>query len=251
MVLVFDTYGLMKEDYLMTSLSELIKTRAKSLGITQTELSEQLGVSIATIKRWYSGKGLTLSAVESLAKCLSLSLTEIFSQVENTKITFTYTRKQETAFVKKPDILAFFDYLLKGKSVKEIESRFSIPSKKLTKILLELDKLELIELHENNKIKMLKSGEPVWSKGGVLSKQFKPEILNDFLGKVKEKNTSFSIHEYLVEDIPKIESKINELKDFLTYSNKRAQKSSKKESFGAYICIDKYNWDMDKYLYKV
>jgi hypothetical protein len=57
---------------------------------------------------------------------------------------------------------------------------------------------------------MLKTREPVWLKNGALSKKFKQEIVNDFLSKVNEKNTSFSIHDYLKEDIPKIETKIKD-----------------------------------------
>lgn len=238
----------MKDDYLMAGISEIIKTRARSLGITQTDLAYELGVSIGTIKRWYSGKGLTLAAVDSLSKCLSMSLTEIFSMVENTKQTFSYSRKQESAFVQKPELLAYFDYLLRGKSVKELSIKFSMSDKKTTQVLLGLDKLDLIELHENNKVKILKEGEPVWTKNGPLAKAFKKEIINDFLVKVKEKNTAFYIHDYLKEDLPKIEAKVKELKDFLAYSNKRAEKSSEKESFGVYLGVDKYIWDMDKYL---
>lgn len=238
----------MKDDYLMTGLSEIIKTRARSLGITQTDLANELGVSIGTIKRWYSGKGLTLAAVDSLSKCLSMSLTEIFSMVENTKQTFSYSRKQESAFVQEPELLAYFDYLLRGKSVKEISNKFSMSDKRTTQILLSLDKLNLIELHENNKIKILKKGEPIWSKSGPLAKAFKKAILDDFLINVKEKNASFYIHDYLKEDLPKIEAKVKGLKDFLAYSNKRAEKSSDKESFGIYIGLDKYVWNMDKYL---
>jgi transcriptional regulator with XRE-family HTH domain len=238
----------MERDLLEVEIGEVVKARAKALGITQVDLSKQLGVSIATVKRWYSGKGFTLVAIRLIADSLGLSLTEIFSQVEKGKKKFSYTYKQEVELAKNPELLVFFDYLLKGKSVNQIKFKFNLEDKYVTKILLKLDKFELLELFDNNKVKLLKSGEPVWLQKGPLSKRFKKEITDEFLNQVKDNESLFYLHEYLEEDLPKIQIKLEELKEILAYSNKKAEKREDKKSYGIFFAKSEFNWAMDKFL---
>jgi len=239
----------MKVDYINNQMSELFKSRAKSLGLTQVEIARDLKVSLPTVKRWYSGKGFTIAGVHQFAEYLGLSLSELFSEIEKGKAIFEYTNKQEMVLSKKPELLAFFDHLLRGRTIKQIVSRYKIVESRLSKILLELDRMGLIELHENNKVKLLKRGEPVWKKDGPLAKKFREVITQSFLDKVGDKGSSFYIHDYLEEDLSKINLKVDELKSFLSYANKRAIKSEKnKKSFGIYFGMAEFSWDMDSYL---
>lgn len=108
--------------------------------------------------------------------------------------------------------------------------------------MLGLDKIQLIELHEDYKVKLLKSGEPTWRKDGPLSKRFKTEILESFLGKFAKDNSSFHMHEYLKQDVPIIQSKLEEMEKFLVLANKRASRSkSDKTSYGSFIAFRKFD----------
>ena len=67
-------------------IGETFKLRARSLGVTQTKMAHDLNVSIPTVKRWYSGKGLTIASIEKVSEYLGQSLGELFSQIENQNI---------------------------------------------------------------------------------------------------------------------------------------------------------------------
>lgn len=239
----------MRIDLLNKQIGEALKFRAKSLGITQADIAKELDVSIGTIKRWYSGKGFTVSSIQQLSEYLGISLSQLFAEIENEKETFEYTLKQEKILAQKPELLVFFDHLLRGKSIKQIQNLFNIKNQKTDQILLALDKVGLIELHENNKVKLLRKGEPVWKKDGPLSKKFKGIVIDDFLCKLKEKDASFFIHDYLVDDLGQILLKMEELKTYLSYANKRASKSNqKKASFGTYFALKEFSWNLDSFL---
>ena len=60
----------------------IVKNKAKSLGLTQSDLAKKLGVSLPTIKRWYGGGTVTLESFKLLVNEVGLSLTEIFSSIE-------------------------------------------------------------------------------------------------------------------------------------------------------------------------
>ena len=58
-----------------------IKTRRKELGLTLEELSERVGVSVATVSRWERGdiKSFKASNIAPLAKALEVSPVELLS----------------------------------------------------------------------------------------------------------------------------------------------------------------------------
>jgi len=211
-----------------------------------------LGVSLPTVKRWYSGKGITISNLKAICDYLGCSLSEVFAHIEGSEInSFIYTLQQENALVKEPHLLAFFDYLVRGKTVPFIRNKFALTESETTLILIKLDKLNLIELHPKNRVKLKNTGEPTWIPNGPLASHFRQEVLNGFVGSHEKENTIFYLHNYLDEDLVTIKSKLQDLENFLKLVNKRTLKNSKSsQSYGAYFALKKFQWSMDKYLEK-
>jgi transcriptional regulator with XRE-family HTH domain len=240
----------LNNDPMEQEIIQYLKLQAKSQGVTQEALARGLRVSLPTVKRWYSGKGITISNLRSICDYLGCSISEVFTSIEDSAAnSFSYTYQQEQALVKAPRLLAFFDYLVRRKTVAFIRNKFQLSEAEVTSVLIKLDKLNLIELHPKNRVKLKLSGEPSWIPGGPLAIHFRAEILNDFIGKHEKENTNFYIHDYSDEDLAAIKSKLNELENFLKIVNKRTQKSSKSsQSYGAYFALKKFQWSMDMYL---
>lgn len=231
-------------------LLNILKQEAKKSGLTQQQLAKKLNTSLATLKRWLSGEGISLDTTLAIANVLGLSLADIASKVDDQRdLFFNYTEKQELYFSKNPDALAFFDYLLKNFTVKRIKKRFNLSDAKVSNFLSKLDKLELIEWHPNNKVKLLTYGEPRWKKDGHLSKILKPQIWNDFISGQTSNNSSFSLHEILDEDALTIKSKLNNLLETIRIANKKATiKNQKSKSYGLYFCFRDFRWQLDQFL---
>lgn len=233
-----------------TDLMNILKQEAKKSGLTQQQLAKKLNTSLATLKRWFSGEGVSLETTLLIANQLGLSLTDIASKLDDQRdLFFYYTEKQELYFSKNPDGLAFFDYLLKNSTVEKIQNRFNLSDTKVSDLLSKLDKLELIEWHPNNKVKILTYGEPRWKKDGHLSKILKPQIWNDFISGQTSNNSSFSLHEILDEDAPTIKNKLNDLLETIRIANKKATiKNQKSKSYGLYFCFRDFRWQLDQFL---
>lgn len=239
-------------DTLERRIMAVIKQRANALGLTQADLARELSVSLITVKRWYAGKGLRISNLEALSNLMGLKLSEIFALTDSYSAkTFSYTLAQEEALAAEPKLLALFDLLIGGVTLNQIKKRYNIDEKSLTSLLLKLDKLRLIELHANNKIKLVKAGEPLWNESGPLSKKFRSQMIHEFLGSHEKKSTSFMIHDYYPEDAEQIKNKIKELEVFMMSANKKASFNNKEaRSFGSYFSFKEYEWDLRAVLEK-
>ena len=240
----------MNSSYISSEISLELRRQLKIQGVTQKKLASDLDVSIPTVKRWYAGKSITIETLARLTEYLGMSLAELFSNIENDENRFEYTLKQERFLAGNPISLAFYDQLVRGYTVKRILKKYPLKQTQVTSILLGLDKIKLIELHENNKVKLLNDGEPVWRANGPLAKTFSKDILDEYLAKLSDNESSFFMHNYLEKDINAIKSKVEELKQFLTLANKRAIRSKEEKiiSFGTYITQSKFDWNLTNYL---
>jgi transcriptional regulator with XRE-family HTH domain len=240
-------------DTLEKKIMNVIKQRAITLGLTQLEIARDLGVSLITVKRWYAGKGLKISNLEMLCEKLEVSINEVISLAnEITVKTFSYTYTQEEALAGDPRLLALFDLLIGGVSLNQIKKKYKLEDKKLTALLLNLDKLKLIELHAHNKVKILTVGEPSWHPNGPLTKTFRLQMIKEFLGHhEKSSSLKFFIHDYLREDVEQIKKKIAELESLMLMANKRASLNPQEaKSFGTYLTFKEYEWDLRSVLEK-
>jgi transcriptional regulator with XRE-family HTH domain len=233
-------------DTLERRIMAVIKQRVSALGLTQADLARDLGVSLITVKRWYAGKGLRISNLEALAHLLGLKISEILAVADSSGVkTFSYTIAQEEILAADPKLLALFDLLIGGVPLKQIKKKYEMDEKLLTSLLLKLDKMGLIELHANNKIKLVQMGEPLWNESGPLSKKFRAQMIQEFLGNHEKKTTSFMIHDYFPEDAESIKNKIKELESFMMSANKKASFHTKEsKSFGSYFSFKEYEWDL-------
>ena len=229
---------------------QIIKNKSKSLGLTQAHLAKKMGVSLPTIKRWYGGGTITLESLKLLANEAGLTLTEIFSSIEeSTAPSFRYTDEQENFFSSNPDYLAFFDNLLRGYSPSQVQKKFQIADKKVTSYLSKLDKLKLIEWLPQDKVRLLVQGEPVWKVGGALGTKLRADIFQSFMGAEVKANTHFFLHDYLPEDKEELARKIQDLIEFAKRANSRAKfKTDRSKAAGLYISLQNFRWSLDKYL---
>lgn len=228
----------------------IVRKQIKRDGITQEDLSLKMEVSLATMKRWLNGDGVTLQNLGRICDFLGLSLSEIASQIDENNIkSFNYTDKQEAFFAKNQACFAFFDYLLKGYTPQRTQSKFNLSVAKIRIFLSELEKIGLIEWLPNDKAKLLVKGEPVWKQGGPLAQKYKPQIWNDFIDGKSNVNSSFYLHDYSQDDLRRIKIKITELVELIKAANKKSSISSQRsDSYGIFFCLRKFRWNLDQYL---
>ena len=226
-------------------LMETVKAKAHSLGITQKQVATRLKVSVPTVKRWWSGKGVTLQTLNRICVLLGVPLSELIADVENrASARYTYTLEQERMLVQNPKALGLFDLLVSGKTLASIKTKYLLSESVATALLLKLDRAKLIQLGVQNKIKLVKAGEPQWIAGGPLSQTFRKTMISSFLGEHSKPETVFLIHDYLPEDAALIQARLKDLEKLMAVCNARSHTLGATASYGVYMTFKKFEWDL-------
>ena len=236
--------------YLSNDVMKVVKRKAKSLGLTQTNLAKRLKVSLPTLKRWLAGGAISLDSLSLLVNEVGMTMTEVFSSVEAlTTMSFQYSEEQEKFFSDHPQYLAYFDNLLRGLTPKQIQRKFVIDDRKTVSYLSKLDKLNLIMWLPNNEVRLLVEGEPVWNPKGPLARQLRKDIFESFIKSEKSKDVHFYLHDYSKEDREEILKKISELIEIAKQANRRARYHAEEaKPAGLYISFQDFRWNLDEYL---
>jgi len=223
----------------------LIRQRARALHVTQQKVAGELKVSLPTVKRWWAGRGINVTVLNKICALLGMSLSQLFAEMEGGTSTYIYTLEQERMLVSQPTLLALFDLLVSGESVSSIRRKYSLDDGHLVAMLLKLDKVGLIELGPYNRIKLKHRGEPQWIVGGPLSTKYRRRMIESFLGEHSKSETSFFVHGYLPEDVVLLKGKIKELENLMLTCNARGSNNiDATKSYGAYIRLKEFEWDV-------
>jgi transcriptional regulator with XRE-family HTH domain len=132
-----------------------LKQEFKAKGLHYRDVAARLNVSEGTVKRYFSGKGLSLHSLEQLAGMIDhdfLSLAALTAQRDTAPRGLT--REQAAALRGNKVVLAVFCYLGLGLTPAQIAREFDL-AQQIDRILIRLQSLGLIRRLSNNHVKLL------------------------------------------------------------------------------------------------
>jgi DNA-binding Xre family transcriptional regulator len=165
-----------------TQLLNTLKKCLKAKGLTYRQLGQAMNLSEASIKRLFSEQTFSLKRLEEICDILDLNiydLAKISADAETGPNILT--GHQEVVLSDNPKLLVFFYLLLNGRSPESIITDYEVCEDESLKFLLELDKLKLIELHPENKVRLLTQKNITWRKGGPIRAKYERLIKEEFL----------------------------------------------------------------------
>ena len=224
---------------------QLIKLKARAIHLTQEKAAKELKVSLPTIKRWWNGEGLNLDSLHALCRLVGISLSELFLEIEGGALRYSYTIEQEKMLAANPRALALFDLLVSGHTIEYSKKQYGLSDLEIVPMLVKLDRVNLIELHPKNHIRLKQKGEPQWIVDGPLSLKYRKRMIETFLGEHPKRETTFYIHDYLPEDLILLKGKISELERLMETCNSRASaREDSTKSYGVYLSIKPFEWNI-------
>jgi transcriptional regulator with XRE-family HTH domain len=160
-----------------------LKDQLKLRGLSYKDLGRAWGLSESSVKRVMASNELLLSRIESACELMDLSVAEFFKQVpyEKRNDLFYLTADQELKLSKDPEALHYFLMIQEGRTVTEIIREYSISNEKNVKLLNQLEKMGLIEVHPLHKIKRMYMGQLRFRKEGPLGRQLEKIARTQFL----------------------------------------------------------------------
>ena len=171
----------------VTSLVKTLKSQLKAHGKTYADVAELLTLSEASVKRIFAEESFTIQRLEEICQMIELEISDLVQiMANNQKNIVQLHRSQEEEIASDVLLLMVTACVINGYSFDEIVDNYAISETTLIQKLALLDRLKIIELLPNNRIKRLIAPNFSWLPNGPIQKFFMEKIEKDFF------NSNFS-----------------------------------------------------------
>lgn len=161
---------------------KFIKAQLKAQRLTYAQVAETLDLSEASVKRLFSSRNFSLSRLESVAAMLGMSLHQLILESENhIPNVEQLSVEQERVIVADPRFLLVTYLVLNGWSYAQLLDKYQFDQHQIVQWLAQLDRMKMIELLPNNKIRMRTSRYFHWIQGGPIEQFVLKHVKDAFL----------------------------------------------------------------------
>ncbi|MFP5518484.1 MAG: helix-turn-helix domain-containing protein [Bdellovibrionia bacterium] len=167
-----------------------LKKTLKRKNIVYRDLAQKLDLSESSVKRILSSKSLTLERLEEICRACDIQFSEICSLADfnGGDVDLFYSDEQERALAQNARLFHFYILLEDGLSLGKILKVYDISESEAQKFLLQLDKLNLIELHPKNRVKVPHKGGRRFRKEGPMGKLLFDQARSSYLESSFQRN---------------------------------------------------------------
>jgi DNA-binding Xre family transcriptional regulator len=169
----------------MSQTIQLINTLKKCLkakGMTYQHVAQALRLSEASVKRLFSEQSFSLKRLEEICNLLDLNLYDLVKLGTNSEDDYSLlTHEQEIALLENPKLLVYAYLLVNGRDPAGIVHDYDISEKESLRFLLELDKLGIIELYPDNRVRLRVGKNVAWRKNGPLAQTYGGRVQTEFM----------------------------------------------------------------------
>jgi DNA-binding Xre family transcriptional regulator len=163
------------------ALVQALKQVLKGRGVTYAEVARTLQMSEASIKRLFATQTFTLERLDRICALLGIEITDLAKMVEEDQERITrLTLVQERELVADPRLLLVAVHAINHWTLGEIVATYEITKVECIRHLAHLDRLGIIDLMPDNRIRVLVARDFAWIPDGPIQKHFRGELEADF-----------------------------------------------------------------------
>jgi Cro/C1-type HTH DNA-binding domain len=159
-----------------------LKRALRHAGLTYAQLAPHLQLSEASIKRLFSQGRFSLEQLLRVCEVLGIDLAEL---ARNSRSRAEAVRelesRQERALADHPPLLVLFHLLMAGWTVPDIAHEYQLRGTECTQLLAQLDRLKLIELLPNDRVKLRVAPDFSWRSDGPIRRRYGAQVMGEFL----------------------------------------------------------------------
>ena len=164
------------------ALIETLKQALKSRHLTYAEIARQLEMSEANVKRMFASKRFTLDRLEDICRLMQMELTDLFLLHEETRQRITQlTLEQEKELVQDVKLLLVAVSVRNHLTFDDIIDNYQLTETECICYLAKLDRLKIIDLLPQNRIKLRIDEDFRWQPNGPIERFFEKQIQGQFL----------------------------------------------------------------------
>ena len=163
------------------ALVDALKDVLKARGITYAKVAKGLGISEASVKRVFAARSFTLKRLDEICGLLGIEITDLAQMVRAERESpVQLSWEQEKQLVSDPKLLLVAVHALNQLSFDEIVEHYRLTKAECIQLLARLDKLGIIELLPNNRIRVRVARDFTWLPDGPIQQYFRAQVQADF-----------------------------------------------------------------------
>ena len=163
-------------------LIELIKKQLRLQDMNYRTLAQSLGLSESAIKQMFASGNMSLKRLDAICEVLKLDLTDLLEKLQDDVPKLSaLTYEQEKELVSDPKLLLVAYCVINYWTAAEILAFYTFTETELIQYLAKLDRMRIIELLPENRVRMLVSSHFQWIVSGPIEQFFRQHAQQEFL----------------------------------------------------------------------
>ena len=234
-----------------SSLIQAIKRELKAQGLTYKMIAAHLQLSENSIKRLFSEQNTSLQRLEQLCELAGLSLVELVKKMDaTTRRVERLSLAQEEMIVSDTKLLLVSICVLHYWRFDDIVSHYAISEAECIQLLVQLDRLKLIELQPLNRIRLIVSPKFRWRDQGPVQNYFKQQVQQDFFQSDFQRPGEmllFSSGMLSKADHQRLEQKMGQLIDEFNQLHQAGSELALDEKYGSSLVVALRAWEFSAF----
>lgn len=166
-----------------TALIGALKTMLKERGMTYRTLAGELDLSESAVKRMFATGNMSLRRLDDICSAVACDFGDLMRRLEHQqKRMEELPLEDEQALVDDPQLLLVAYCMVNNWTVETVLSRYTISQTELIRCLARLDRMKLIELLPENRVRILAGTNFRWQPNGPIERFFRSQVQVEFFG---------------------------------------------------------------------
>jgi DNA-binding Xre family transcriptional regulator len=164
-----------------SALVDAVKTALRRHSLTYAHVGRRLELSESSVKRMFARKKLSLERLEQVCALMGLEIGDLFELAHQAETRITeLTEEQERELVSDPKVLLVAVLAVNHWTADKILETYRVSKAEVIKTLTRLDRMRIIDLMPDNRIKVRLARNFTWRKGGPIQRFFEDRLQRDF-----------------------------------------------------------------------
>ena len=168
----------------MSQASALVETLKKALhqrGLTYADVARGIGLSESSVKRQFATKNLDLRRLEQVCELMDLEIADLLELTRTADGRVTeLSEEHERALVDDPKLLLIGILAISHWSLADMLKEYQFPESEVVGRLAQLDRLKIIDLLPDNRIRVRLARNFTWRKNGPIQRFFEERVQQQF-----------------------------------------------------------------------
>ncbi|MCK5727058.1 MAG: helix-turn-helix transcriptional regulator [Thiotrichaceae bacterium] len=228
-------------------LIQTLKQQLKVRKITYRKLAEQLNLTESAIKQMFASNNLSLKRLDDICEILDLELTDLAAITDDSTPKLSQlSLENEKKLISDTRLLLVAYCVMNGWSLQEVYKYYEISKAECIHYLAQLDKMKMIDLQVNNRVRSLISHNFEWHPNGPIESFFRKQVQTQFF------NSDFSGESELrlvknggisMESIHKLNDRLSAIGDLFEELNHEDSKKSSRQRNGTTMVLAIRRWE--------